>query len=414
VTRDTAREAFYGALLDDDPVALYERAPCGYLSTTPDGRIVKVNETLLTWTGYAREDLVGSRSFVDLLSVGGRLYHETHYAPMLRMQSSVREIAVEVVRRDGSRLPVLVNASLERDPEGAPRVVRIALFDATERREYERELLRAKERAEESEERARRLARTLQQTLVPPLAPTIPGLDVAAAFRPAGDGSVLGGDFYDVFAIGESSWVVALGDVCGKGPEAAAVTALVRYALRAVAVEQRPPHETLRIVNDVLMGHETDRFCSVALVRLTSGEGRWHVEAGSAGHPPALLARRGAAPTAFAVDGPLLGLFDGADFDHRRAVLEPGDVLVLFTDGVTEGRRDKDFFGDARLAACLEAHPASAAEACEALLGEVVEFQRGTTADDIAIVVIRVPDVDPRMSPAPADSTADTGVESRP
>src|SRR5689334_16860340 len=132
--REDAHRAFVEALLADDAMRLYDRSPCGYLSTTPDGLIVKVNQTLLTWTGFGREELVGTRRFADLLNAGGRIYHETHYAPMLRLQDHVREIALDIVRADGQPLPVLVNAVLDRDEGGSPVVVRIALFDATERR----------------------------------------------------------------------------------------------------------------------------------------------------------------------------------------------------------------------------------------------------------------------------------------
>jgi sigma-B regulation protein RsbU (phosphoserine phosphatase) len=138
-----ALEGFIDALLEDDSAELYDRAPCGYLSTDPDGLIVKANQTFLTMTGHQRGDLVGKRRFADLLSAGGRIYHETHYAPMLMMQGTARAIAFELVTRDGGRLPVLVNSVLDRDPAGAPIVVRVAVFDATDRREYERELLRA-------------------------------------------------------------------------------------------------------------------------------------------------------------------------------------------------------------------------------------------------------------------------------
>ncbi|MDQ1384832.1 MAG: phosphoserine phosphatase RsbU/P, partial [Actinomycetota bacterium] len=158
MSSEQALDAFYAALLDDDAEALYERAPCGYLSTTPDGTIVKVNATFLTWTGYARADLVGRRTFAELLTPGGRIYHETHYAPMLQMQGTARQIALDIVRADGQRLPALVNSVLERDATGRPVVVRTAIFDATDRREYERELLDAKMRAEESERAATRLA----------------------------------------------------------------------------------------------------------------------------------------------------------------------------------------------------------------------------------------------------------------
>ena len=155
----------------EDAEELYHQAPCGYLSVTPRGTIVKVNDTFLRWTGLDRDDLVGRRRFADLLSPGGRLYHETHYMPLLQMQGQVREIALDIVMADGERLPVLVNAVLEREPTGEARVIRIVVFDATERRAYERELLRAKERAEASERRARSLAQTLQRTLLPPSTP---------------------------------------------------------------------------------------------------------------------------------------------------------------------------------------------------------------------------------------------------
>ena len=95
---------------DESAEDLYENAPCGYLSTDPDGLIVRVNATFLRWTGHRREELVGRRRFAELLTGGGRIYHETHYAPLLRMQGSVREIALDIVRADGTRLPVLVNS----------------------------------------------------------------------------------------------------------------------------------------------------------------------------------------------------------------------------------------------------------------------------------------------------------------
>jgi PAS domain S-box-containing protein len=141
-------------LLEDDPADLYENAPMGYLSTLPDGRIVKVNKTFCAWTGRLPEDLLDKR-FQDLLSVGGRVFHETHLVPLLRMQGAVREIAIDVRRVDGSLLPCLLNAVELRGPDGKPQLVRATLFEATARRRYERELLAAQRLAEESEARSR-------------------------------------------------------------------------------------------------------------------------------------------------------------------------------------------------------------------------------------------------------------------
>jgi serine/threonine-protein kinase RsbW len=146
-------------LLEESAEDLYENAPCGYLSTLSDGTIVKANQTFLSWTGHAREDLVGRRRFAELLTAGGRIYHETHLAPLLRMQGTVRGIALEIVRADGGRLPVLVNSQLKRAPDGTPRLIRTTVFDATDRKEYERELLRMRDRERAARERIERLQR---------------------------------------------------------------------------------------------------------------------------------------------------------------------------------------------------------------------------------------------------------------
>ncbi len=162
-----------GRLLEEDPADLYENAPMGYLSTLPDGRIVKVNRTFCAWTGRTADQLIGTR-FQDLLSVGGRVFHETHLAPLLRMQGAVREIAMDVVRVDGSLLPCLLNAVELRDESGAPLLVRATLFEATARRRYERELLAAQRAAQESEARSR-----VVQEVVSDLAAAISMADVA-------------------------------------------------------------------------------------------------------------------------------------------------------------------------------------------------------------------------------------------
>jgi sigma-B regulation protein RsbU (phosphoserine phosphatase) len=384
-------DAFYEALLDDDADKLYDRAPCGYLSTTPDGRIVKVNQTFLTLTGYDRDQLVGQRTFAELLTAGGRIYHETHYAPMLQMQGTARAIALDIVRADGGRLPVLVNAVLERDSTGTPVVVRTAVFDATERREYERELMRAKQRAEESEEHAKTLARTLQQTLIPPVPPQIPGLDVAAAYRPAGTGEEVGGDFYDVFQLADDDWVVTIGDVRGKGVEAAVITALVRYTLRASAVRFRDGRQALQTLNEVLLLDGTDRFCTVALVRLRNDDGRWIANVVSGGHPLPLLWPAGGVPAVFGEPGSLLGVMSDPSFREAETVLQPGDTLMLYTDGVTEGRRGVEFYGSDRLAASVRAHAGSAATVVGGVVTDLLNFQSGLPRDDVAVVAVGLP-----------------------
>lgn len=386
-----AREAFFDALLDDDPEKLYDRAPCGYLSTSPDGRIVKVNQTFLTWTGYDRDELL-RRWFVELLTPGSRLYHETHYAPMLRLQAMVREIALDIVRADGQRIPVLVNANLEVDEVGEPVMVRVALLDATERREYERELLRARQQAEASERQARELAQTLQRTLLPPREPTIPGLDVAASFRPAGDAFEIGGDFYDVFQVAEDDWVAVIGDVCGKGVEAAILTALIRDTLRAVVVGMHEPSRALSALNEVLLRHETDRFCTLVMVRMQYGAQGWSAAISSGGHPRPLLIGSGRNCEEVGGQGPLVGVLDAPAFRDEQVALRPGDALVLFTDGVIESRSGAAFYGDARLREVLGRPFTSARSMVNAVCEDVVTYCGGPARDDIAVVVLRVPE----------------------
>jgi PAS domain S-box-containing protein len=154
---------------------LYEDAPCGFISAAPGGELLKVNRTLLAWTGYTRHELLGRR-FQDLLTPGGRIYHETHYAPLLRMQGAVREIALDIVCADGRRLPVLVNSVLGTDDDGQPLHVRTTVFDATHRRRYERELLLARER-----ERAARLRMERLQALSAVLAAAVDTREMAVA-----------------------------------------------------------------------------------------------------------------------------------------------------------------------------------------------------------------------------------------
>jgi len=378
-------------LLERDADDLYDHAPCGYLSALPDGTLVKVNTTFLRWTGLRREDLVGRRRFQELLSPGGQIYHETHYAPMLRMQGSVREIAVDIVRADGSRMPALVNSTLKQDADGNPLLVRTTVFDATERREYERELLRARQRAEESEARARVLAQTLQQSLIPPAPPAVPGIDVGAVYRPALSGEEVGGDFYDVFELPAGDWAVVIGDVCGKGAQAAAVTALARHTVRAAAIRESRPEAVLSLLNQALLRQDAPRFCTVAYARLARRPGGdVEVHFASGGHPLPILVTGTMRPRSAGRPGDLLGVMPEATAEASTLVLEPGDALVFFTDGITEARRGEEFYGDERLAAALATRREAAAQPmAQGLVDEVLAFSGGLPRDDIAVVAVR-------------------------
>jgi phosphoserine phosphatase RsbU/P len=131
----------------EDLEDLYENAPCGYLSMQPDGRIVKVNATFCDWMGYSHQELAGKR-LSDLLNVAGKIFYETHIAPLLRMQGFFHEVALDFVAAYGKKIPVLANAAERRGPNGELRFIRLTIFEATQRRRYERELVAMREAAE--------------------------------------------------------------------------------------------------------------------------------------------------------------------------------------------------------------------------------------------------------------------------
>lgn len=157
------------SLLAESAEELYENAPCGYFSTLPDGTFARVNQTFLTWTGYSREALIGRKRFQDLLTLAGKIYHETHYAPLLRMQGVVNEVALDLVGQHGQTLPVLLNTVQKRDSLGQPLLNRTTLFNATERRHYERELLQERRKAEQAAEAKARLLAVISHEIRSPL-----------------------------------------------------------------------------------------------------------------------------------------------------------------------------------------------------------------------------------------------------
>jgi sigma-B regulation protein RsbU (phosphoserine phosphatase) len=373
----------------EGPEELYEDVPCGLLSVRPDGTVVTVNRTFLRWTGHSHAALVGVR-FRELLAPGDRIFYETHYAPLLQMQDEVREISMTMVCPRG-RLPVLLNSALVRAADGTPRAIRIAVFLALDRRSYETELLKARKRAEESEARARLLARTLQDSLLPPDLPRVPGLDLGAVYRPAGRGDEVGGDFYDVFSTAPGDWMVVIGDVVGKGVAAATLTSLVLYTVRAVAMRVRDPRPVLADLNDALLQHHTRRVCTVALVRIRLPAGdpaRITISLG--GHPRPLVVRRHGDPVPFGRFGTVLGALPSPTLHEATTTLDPGDALLLYTDGVVEGRRDGDFFGERRLVELAGTlRDRDAATIADEVAAAAVEHQYGTPGDDIAVVVVR-------------------------
>jgi phosphoserine phosphatase RsbU/P len=383
------------ALLEDSAEDLYENAPCGYLSTYLDGQIAKVNTTLLTWLGYRRDELVGRRYFADLLTVGGRLYHETHFAPLLAMQGKISAVALELAAADGTRLPVLVNSVVKTGAAGQPLLIRTTIVDARGRRAYERELLRARQEADTERERLQVLVATLQRSLLPPTLPDVPGLEAAAHYHFASQNEV-GGDFYDLFPLSHDRWGLFLGDVCGKGAHAAAVTSQIRYTLRAAAVYDPDPGTVLGTLNTA-MHEEYQRadghFCTAIFGLLTPHGDGFTLNLATGGHPPPLLRRANGKADYVAVSGgPFLGVFDDVLYTATPVAMEPGDAIVLYTDGLTDARSgaSRDRYGDEALREFAASMPAAAPSIIAAIIDLLDGFGDGLD-DDIAVLALSVP-----------------------
>ncbi|MGA4801945.1 PP2C family protein-serine/threonine phosphatase [Streptomyces lavendulocolor] len=391
-------------LLEDSAEDLYENAPCGYLSTLMNGTLAKVNGTLLSWLGYRREELIGRRRFADLLTIGGKLYHETHFAPLLQMQGEVHGIAMELKAADGARLPVLVTSVVKTDAAGEPLLIRTTVTDARDRRAYEQELLRARRAAEEAHREAERsrehlheVVAVLQRSLLPPSLPLVPGLETAAHYHTASPDH-LGGDFYDLFSLGGGRWAFCLGDVCGKGPEAAAVTSLARHTLRAAAMNDPDPEAVLHTLNSVLYERYTGddpRYCAVVLGLLEAAgpeDTGFDITLAGGGHPPALLLRDdGTARYVPTPGGVLIGILPRSSVTVVRTRLEPGDTLVLYTDGLTEARTPAGRYGDEQLLAHASALAPSGAEPTVKALTDLLDSFGNGLDDDTAILALGVP-----------------------
>jgi PAS domain S-box-containing protein len=237
--------------------------------------------------------------------------------------------------------------------------------------------------------RQTRVASELQAGLLPPVLPTVPELELAARYRAASEGAEVGGDFYDAFAA-RRDWVLVIGDVAGKGPAAAAITGLARHTLRAAARYEADPADALLALNDAMLQQLAgQRHCTAALVRMHLGADGVRADVRCAGHPPPLVLRGGGAVEPVGRPGHPLGILDTPTFRDDSVMLGPGDMLVLYTDGVTEAGGGEGALGEEGLASVVHAGaglpPSGLLSRIEAAVAE-----RGAARDDIALLAARV------------------------
>jgi phosphoserine phosphatase RsbU/P len=248
-------------------------------------------------------------------------------------------------------------------------------------------------------ERVGHIAHTLHGSLMPSRLPTIPGLDVTAYYQPFSTDE-LGGDFFDVFPIADDRWGIFVGDVVGKGVEAAAFIALARYSLRAAALVEDDPGRVLSAVNEAMIldpASGENIYCTIAYGEFTpGGEGGWQATFTVGGHPPPLLLRRGGKVEYIQGEGTIIGTFGSQDYASIPVLLAPGDTVLLYSDGMTDLPTEGGWLGIEGLAEALENRPvASAGEAIE-LLRDVIAANDQPLRDDLVIVAVNIP-----TSPSP-------------
>jgi anti-anti-sigma factor len=239
-------------------------------------------------------------------------------------------------------------------------------------------------RAEDAE---REIAETLQRSLLPAAAPSIAGWEIATLYRPAGSVEVqVGGDFYDFFATG-AGWTVILGDVAGKGVEAAAMAALVRHGARFMSQADKPPAAVLAGLDDALRQQPRLSLCSALCMSVQST----HLLVSSAGHPGPLIVRQDGRIREIGGGGPMLGVPSGAAWPERTVPVGPEETVLLYTDGVTDARGETERFGQQRLAELLIEHASlSPGDLLAELESALDRFQRGPQSDDTAALALRL------------------------
>ncbi len=235
------------------------------------------------------------------------------------------------------------------------------------------------------------MARTLQRSLLPESLPVLKRVSLSSAYHPAGEGNDVGGDFYDVFTTPLGCWLV-VGDVCGKGPEAAAVTALVRHSIRAFAFVRASPAQVLGAVNEVMLGHAlAQRFATVVVVRLDLANKRARAVVAAAGHPPPVVLAHDGSSHCPSMQGMMLGVRSGSNVLDFELELEPGSTLVLYTDGLLDAGAPLRSLTSRQLCSLLTDQAGVGPTAIVQRLEQLaLASGAGRLRDDVAIVAARV------------------------
>lgn len=363
---------------------LFEHAPVGIIFSDPTGLVRAANAGCVRLLSRRVSDIVGT-GFVALFTGDQAALAND----LLADCTSTGETAVQTLTRRGpdgrtQHIEVTVAAA---DPETASLGVFILLHDESARIDALDEAEYARQEAEAAAGRYAHLSRTLQRNLLRPALPAIEGFDIAARYHAAGDGTLVGGDFYDAFRILDSRWCVVLGDVSGKGVAAAALTSLARYTLRTAALYEGSPSGLFTTLNRVLAEDARgDEFCTLAAILVGSAGS---LEVAVSGHPAPLVIRRDGTLEPMGVPAPPVGLFDRIEVVPVATRLMVGESIVVTSDGVTEAGTPSGEFVDDLLDRVLPTVSGrSAGEIADAVDSAVRAVERARARDDVTIVAM--------------------------
>jgi PAS domain S-box-containing protein len=330
-------------------------------------------------TAYERLSDRGGRASILLTSADGRrLEHVGELAAEHQLASCW---STPILATDGARVGMM---AIYHDEPAEPV--------AEERKVVEllsRTAAVAIERDRDVRTRERQLSE-LQSSLLPPQMPEIEGLEVSATFHPGDRTLDVGGDFYDIFPLSDRAWGLVIGDVCGHGAQAAAVTALTRHTTRAIAARESDPREVLRQVSEILLSSGYKRYCTAVYGRVEQAAHGWRLQLAVGGHPPPLIRRADGATEMLEDHGPVLGVLTDPRFPMIEVEMGPSDTLLLYTDGLIEQNpRVDDEHALARLLGSLST--ASAEELLSELEDAALGIPRRQPRDDVAVLMLRVP-----------------------
>jgi len=367
-------------------VAMLESSLDCIVSIDDRGLVTEFNPAAEQTFGWRRSEVLGRLMADFIIPLDLRQDHHRGFDNYLRTGEGPvvgRRVELRARRRNGQEFPI--ELAVTRISTDGPPAFTAYIRDITDRQQAAHALY-------ESREQFATLARTLQKSLLPPDLPEIAGMTVAARYHPAVEGLEVGGDFYDVFRTGRAAWAAVIGDVCGKGAEAASLTGLARYTIRAAAMQTTRPARILSMLNEAILRQEgvfNERFATVTYASLARRAGATVLTVACGGHPPPIVVHAGGEVSAVGVTGTLLGALKDPELTEVAVRLRAGDKVVLHTDGLLEAPGPGGEFGTARLHELLATCGGLDVTATAARLEEVIlAHQGGVSRDDMAILVL--------------------------